>query len=328
MVSPTTADSVQAARVAELQTCTGEVFQSAVAPFLSNKDLFSLSSCSHAHLHMRYDLGRWAVVLMDQEYEAFRTKRTAVPSCFQQSHLLSAVPTFDLVHHLGPRLRVSMVRSERRNFDAFAGVRLLDLRNCRELCDVCALGGAETLDLSGCRVVTDVSTLSRVTTLNLCWCEMVRDVSALDGVANLNLTGCYQITDVSALAGVTTLNLTECIQVWDVSALGGVTNLNLTGCEYVTDVSTLGNITTLNLSNCDQIVDVSALDDVTNLNLIGCMVRDIRAAAGVPNLEWDGGGKGDWLEDWDATGYAYVDSDEDGDGNPFENADWDDEYYG
>jgi hypothetical protein len=136
-VSPTTADSVQAARVAELQTCTGEVFQSAVAPFLSNKDLFSLSSCSHAHLHMRYDLGRWAVVLMDHEYEAFRTKRTAVPRCFQQPHPTPG--TFDLVRHLGARLRVSMSHSARTNLDALAGVRFLDLRNCRELCDVRAL---------------------------------------------------------------------------------------------------------------------------------------------------------------------------------------------
>jgi hypothetical protein len=173
--------------------CTSEVFRCAVAPFLSNCDLFGLSACARGLLRLRYDLGRWVVTLTDSSYEAFRFKRTAVPVpgvCFPG-------PTFDLVACLGPRLRVSMRNSQMSNADALSGVHCLDLSGCRELTDVSALGGFTTLNLCGCSSVTDVSALGGVTSLNLSGCKM-RDVSALGCVSTLDLSFCEGVTGTEA----------------------------------------------------------------------------------------------------------------------------------
>jgi hypothetical protein len=53
----------------------GSPFALAVAPFLSNKEIFVLSACSRNVLRLHYDLGRWAVRLNDTSYESFRSKR-------------------------------------------------------------------------------------------------------------------------------------------------------------------------------------------------------------------------------------------------------------
>jgi hypothetical protein len=155
--------------------CTGEVFRSAVAPFLSNRDLFTLSGCARGLLRLRYDLGNWAVKLTDSSYEAFRIKRTAVPVCFQ------GLSTFDLAEYLGPRLRVSMRNSQMSNADALAGVHCLDLTGCYLMTDVSSLGDVTDLNLSGCYRVTDVSALGGVTLLNLSKSVGVTDASALGG---------------------------------------------------------------------------------------------------------------------------------------------------
>jgi hypothetical protein len=141
--------------------CTGEVFRSAVAPFLSNRDLFTVSGCARGMLRLRYDMGKWSVTLTDSSYESFRITRTTVPVCFP------GLATFDLGECLGPRLRVCMRDSRIINADALAGVHCLDLSGCLILTDVSALGGVTTLNLSGCKGVTDVSALGGVTTLNL-----------------------------------------------------------------------------------------------------------------------------------------------------------------
>jgi hypothetical protein len=163
----------------------GSPFALAVAPFLSNRELFKLSACSRKVLRLRYDLGRWSVELNDTSYESFRIKRHSVPPCFEGR------ASFDLVTYLGSRLSVRMrTRANVQNVDALAGVHSLDLRDCTGITDVSTLGGVHTLDLSGCTGITDVS--------------------ALGGVHTLGLIGCIGITDVSALGGVQTLSLREC----------------------------------------------------------------------------------------------------------------------
>ena len=82
-----------------------------------------------------------------------------------------------------------------------------------------------SLDLRDCRNITDVSALGGVHTLDLSECEKITDVSALGGVHTLDLRGCSNITDVSALGGVHILDLSECEKITDVSALGGVHDL-------------------------------------------------------------------------------------------------------
>jgi hypothetical protein len=174
---------------------TGAVFAATVAlPWLSNAELFALSTCSRKLLCLRYDLDRWAVVLTADTYESFRIRREAVPVCFD-------LPTFDLAVYLGPRLSVSMHdrqyghktqndngfwlalyglfwESPGVNADALAGVHSVDL-SCTGLRDVRALGGVSILRLHRCNEVRDVGALGRVTTLDLSWCEGVSDVSAL-----------------------------------------------------------------------------------------------------------------------------------------------------
>jgi hypothetical protein len=173
----------------------GSPFALAVAPFLSNEELFELSACSRKVLRLRYDLGRWTVELDDTSYESFRIKRHSVPPCFEGR------ASFDLVTYLGSRLSVRM-RSKQanvENLDALAGVHTLNLHGCWGITDVSALGGVHTLDLAGCWFITDVSALGGVHTLNLSECKGITDVSALGGVHTLNLSWCHVITDVSAL---------------------------------------------------------------------------------------------------------------------------------
>jgi hypothetical protein len=111
----------------------GVFFAGAVAPLLTNAEIFALSGCSRKLLRLRYDLGRWAVVLNTYRgatYESFRIKRTAVPVCFP------GLLTFDLAEYLGPRLSVSMHDEDIDNADALAGVHSLDLSSCNGLRDV------------------------------------------------------------------------------------------------------------------------------------------------------------------------------------------------
>jgi hypothetical protein len=189
-----------------------EPFADAVAPFLTNRDLFQLSGVSRAVLQLRYTLGRWSVELQDTAYERFRIMRYTVPPCF--GHL----QTFDLVAQLGQRLSVKM-HSHNLN---------LGYQNC--LRDVSALGGVHTLTLSDCYRITNVSALGGGHTLNLHGCSGVRDVSALGGVHTLNLQGCSGVRDVSAMGRVHALTLSNCKRIDNVSALGGVHTLNLQGC--------------------------------------------------------------------------------------------------
>jgi len=237
----------------------GSPFALAVAPFLSNKEIFQLSTCSRKLLRLRYDLCTWAVELNAISYERFRSKRRSVPTCFD------GMASFDLVIYLGSRLSVSMIRACVENVDALAGVH--------------------TLNLSGCNGIRDVSALGGVHTLNIYSCKGIRDVDALGGVHTLHLEHCYGITDVSALGAVHTLNLSYCENITDVSALGAVHTLNLSYCENITDVSALGAVHTLNLSYCENITDVSALGAVHTLNLAGCVdITDVSALGGVHSL--------------------------------------------
>jgi hypothetical protein len=110
--------------------------------------------------------------------------------------------SFDLVTYLGSRLSAKLIEARVQNVDALAGVRTLDLRECRGITDISALGGVHTLNLRGCAGITDVSTLGGVHTLTLEYCSAITDVSALGGVQHtLTLTGCEGITDVSVLGG-------------------------------------------------------------------------------------------------------------------------------
>jgi hypothetical protein len=239
----------------------GSPFALAVAPFLSNKELFELSASSRKVLRLRYDLGRWPVKLDATSYESFRIKRHSVPPCFE------GMASFDLVTYLGSRLSVKMRKANVENVDALAGVHALDLSGCERITDISALGGVHTLNLSWCRGITDLSALGGVHTLNLSWCRGITDVSALGGVHTLCLGGCKRITDVSALGGVHTLNLSLCESITDVSALGGVHTLDLSRCEGITDASALGGVHTLDLRFCHGIKDVRALGGVHTLDL-------------------------------------------------------------
>jgi hypothetical protein len=261
----------------------GSPFALAVAPFLSNKELFELSACSRKVLRLRYDLGSWAVRLNDTSYESFRSKRHSVPPCFE------AMASFDLVTYLGSRLSVSMTQANVENVDALAGVHTLDLRWCEGIRDVSTLGGVHKLDLTRCESITDVSALGGVHTLDLSGCEGITDVSALGGVHTLTLSCCEGITDVSALGGVHTLDLSFCVGITDVSALGGVHTLDLHWCDGITDVSALGGVHTLNLSGCEGIRNVTALGGVHTLDLDDCEgITDVSALGGVHtlNLHW------------------------------------------
>jgi hypothetical protein len=176
-----------------------ESFASTVGPFLSNREVFQLSAASRVVLSLRYALGRWSVQLKGGTYESFRIKRHSVPPCFE------GMASFDLVAHLGSRLKVRMGTSRNINVDALAGVHTLNLRGCHSITDVGALGGVHTLNLSHCHGIRDVSALGGVHTLDLSSSPGIRDVSALGGVHTLNLGRAYRITDVSALGGVHTL---------------------------------------------------------------------------------------------------------------------------
>jgi hypothetical protein len=178
----------------------GSPFALAVAPFLSNKELFVLSACSRKVLLLRYDLGRWPVRLGGASYKSFRIKRHSVPPCFEGR------ASFDLVTYLGSRLSVRMWTEANVNMDALAGVHTLDLRDCQGIVDVSALGGVHTLYLTNCTGITDVSALGGVHTLHLSSCSYITDVSALGRVHTLYLRWCRDITDVSALGGVHTVS--------------------------------------------------------------------------------------------------------------------------
>ncbi|KAJ1442881.1 hypothetical protein B484DRAFT_389846 [Ochromonadaceae sp. CCMP2298] len=66
-------------------------FALAAAPYLSNRELFHLATCSRKLLGLRYDLGRWKFNLDDDKYEIFCAMRHSVPLCFE------ATGDFDLV---------------------------------------------------------------------------------------------------------------------------------------------------------------------------------------------------------------------------------------
>ena len=89
----------------------------------------------------------------------------------------------------------------------FKNIHTLNLRICKKLTDVSALGNVHTLNLSYCENITDVSALGNVHTLSLRGCENISDVSALGNVHTLKLDHCDKITDVSALKNVHTLSL-------------------------------------------------------------------------------------------------------------------------
>ena len=61
----------------------------------------------------------------------------------------------------------------------------LDLKKCKNIIDVSALGNVYALSLSGCQNITDVSELGNVHTLNLTCCDNITDVSALGKVHRL-----------------------------------------------------------------------------------------------------------------------------------------------
>jgi hypothetical protein len=176
-------------------------FALAVAPYLSNRELFELATCSRKLLRLRYDLGRWAFRLDDDTYESFCAIRYSVPLCFE------ATGDFDFVAHLGSRLSVRMPRAHIENVDALAGVHTLHLSGCTNISDVSALGDVHKLYLVGCTGITDVSALGGVHELDLSVCTGISDVSALGGVHTLFLGGCTGIIDVSALRGVHTASL-------------------------------------------------------------------------------------------------------------------------
>jgi hypothetical protein len=223
-----------------------EPFADAVAPFLTNKDLFQLSVCCLGVLGLRYTLGRWSAVLDDASYGRFCIMRYSVPPCFD-------LEAFDLVGQLGQRLFITLsvgcvnnetgVTSAPHYVDALAGVYNLNLAGQR-ITDVRALGGVHTLNLRHCTGMTNVSALGDVHTLNLWACMRITDVSALGGVHKLDLRHCTGMTDVSALGGVHTLDLFGCMGIRDVSALVGVHTLNLSDCTGIRDVSALGGVCT------------------------------------------------------------------------------------
>ncbi|KAJ1419416.1 hypothetical protein B484DRAFT_421612 [Ochromonadaceae sp. CCMP2298] len=135
-----------------------EPFADAVAPFLTNKDLFQLSACCRGVLGLRYTLGRWSAVLDDASYERFRIMRYSVPPCFD-------LEAFDLVPLLGQRLSIRLsvdsfyvgtgVTSAPHYVDALAGVYNLNLAGQRGITDVSTLGGVHTLNLRHCTGMTD-----------------------------------------------------------------------------------------------------------------------------------------------------------------------------
>jgi hypothetical protein len=159
-----------------------EPFALALAPFLSNEEIFRLSQCSRKVLGLRYTLVRWSVTLNDTSYDSFATQRYTVPPCYAD------MKTFDFVAFLGPRLSVEM-HTERENVDALAGVHTLVLNGCKGLTDVSALCGVHTLSLRQCEGITDVWALGGVHTLDLSFCPGITDVSALGGVNTLNIQG-------------------------------------------------------------------------------------------------------------------------------------------
>jgi hypothetical protein len=155
-------------------------FADAVAPFLTNKDMFQLSACCREVLQLRYTLGRWSAVLDDASYERFRIMRHPVPPCF--GHL----ETFDLVVQLGQRLSIRMLSTSRGNLDALAGVHTVSIDPPGVSFKVFTLQHVSALEpeLSEC--------------LNLSYQQGIIDVSALGGVHTLTLRGCGGITNVSA----------------------------------------------------------------------------------------------------------------------------------
>jgi hypothetical protein len=141
-------------------------FALSLAPFLSNTELFTLSSASRKLLKLRYDLGRWSIKLgelgtqMDDSYERFCGRRhsgRSVPAC-------SKGPCFDLVAHLGSRLRLKIINGNIKHAKALAECHTLDLWHCNSLSDVSALRGVYKLTLMCCSAVTDVTARAHVHT--------------------------------------------------------------------------------------------------------------------------------------------------------------------
>jgi hypothetical protein len=130
-------------------------FALAVTPFLSNRELFNLATCSRKLLRLRYDLGRWDFQLDDDTYERFCAMRHSVPLCFE------ATEDFDFVTYLGSRLTVRM-RTMRASVNALAGVHTLNLSHCPGIVDVSVLGGVHELNLCGCTGIRNVGALAGV----------------------------------------------------------------------------------------------------------------------------------------------------------------------
>jgi hypothetical protein len=239
-----------------------EPFADAVAPFLTNKDMFQLSACCREVLQLRYTLGRWSAVLDDASYERFRIMRHPVPPCF--GHL----ETFDLVVQLGQRLSIRMLSTSRGNLDALAGVHTVSIDPPGVSFKVFTLQHVSALEpeLSEC--------------LNLSYQRGIIDVSALEGVHTLNLSCCESITNVSALRGVIALDLSYCRGIRDVSALRGVHKLDLSSCRGIRDVNSLVGVHTLDISFCLGITDVRALGSVHRLQYIYIVIYPIHSNIG------------------------------------------------
>ena len=103
----------------------------------------------------------------------------------------------------------AIIYDDWENFNTliFKNIHTLNLRICRQLTDVSALGNVHTLNLSACDNISDVSALGNVNTLKLSECDKITDVSALEKVNNLYICMCDNIKDVTVLDNVHDLSL-------------------------------------------------------------------------------------------------------------------------
>ena len=200
------------------------------------------------------------------------------------------------------------------SFRDASDIKVLRLKHCTRLRDVCGLSNIRSVDLRCCHNLTelrdwkgtmdyiDVSFCSKVTDFtflknikirksfqaNQCKGLTAADDSFLD-IPTVHMTFCENLCDVSGIRNAYAANLSFCNRLNDVSALKNLHSLDLSSCESLTDVSMLGNVFELDLSGCFNVFDVSALTNVKRLCLSNCpRITDVRSLGNALEVELSG----------------------------------------
>ncbi|KAJ1428855.1 hypothetical protein B484DRAFT_396661 [Ochromonadaceae sp. CCMP2298] len=179
-----------------IQFC-GEPRNFCFSTLLNNQDVFALSATCHGLLRLRFAIGRWDVSLDSETVGQFAVWRGSAAQRFGDS--LGHEETFDPVHVLGRRLRVTLHTGVNRNLDALAGVDTVVISSSKRITDLQPLSNARVVKIQNYEALSDLSVLSSVTELHVWGAPLVTDVRTLGSLDTLELLGMPGIRDVSQL---------------------------------------------------------------------------------------------------------------------------------